>query len=304
MRKKTVIFIILIILGLFTYRLIEFTRERFFTEEREEVSRRIPVKAVAVKKMDMVLRKRLTGDIIGTEVVNVFSHVPGKIYSIHKKEGQRVQKGSTIFKINRDIVGMEYKLAIVESPITGFIGEIMADRGMTVTPATPLAQVVNMSTVEALVRIMEEDINRIHVGMKAFIKVEAFPDEIFTGRVYKKSAVINEMSRTQEVRIIIKNRDLRLKHGMFADIEILLGRRDNALVVPEDSIIMNVNKDPSIYKVIENKARLQIVSMGITTNNYTEIIKGLSEGDIVITLGHENVTDGDDLIVYMEDIGD
>ena len=115
MRKKIIIILILIITGIAGYRLTVFFKSRFFSEKKEEVdSRKIPVKAVSVKNIDLVIRKKLTGDIIGTEVVNVFSHVPGKIHSILKKEGQKVWRGVTLFKINRDIVGMEYKLAMDE----------------------------------------------------------------------------------------------------------------------------------------------------------------------------------------------
>ncbi|MDY6935657.1 MAG: efflux RND transporter periplasmic adaptor subunit [Spirochaetota bacterium] len=300
MRKVILIIIVLFILGISAYRLIV----RFSSEgdKAESGFNKIPVKAVAIKQMDMVNKMKFTGSIIGTEVVKVFPQVPGKIHSILIQEGQKVWKDKTLFRINRDIVGMEYKLAVVESPITGYIGKIMVDRGMAVSPNTALCQVVNMTTVEAEIRLMEEDINRVTVGMTANIRVEAFPDRIFIGKVYKKSPVLDERSRTQEVRIKINNKKLALRHGMFADVWIILGERKGVIAVPEDSVIKIGYESIGIYKVENQRAVLQKIITGLTVNNYTEVISGLKRDDIVITLGHENISDGDELIIYREDI--
>ena len=301
--KKRILYVLLILIaGVVLYRLVMFSLSKLSPVEKQVRMRKIPVKAVAAKRMDMVKTIKLTGDIVGTEAVKVFSQVPGKVHSILIKEGQRVSKGSTLFRINRDIVGMEYMLAIVESPINGYVGEIMVDRGMTIAPTTPLAQVVNMYTVEAVVRIMEEKINLIQVGMTGVVTVEAFPGKEFVGRVYKKSAVLNQLSHTQEVRIAIKNSDLALKHGMFADVSIVIGRKKNALAVPVDSLISDKTGKNYVFKVVGGKAVQQGVTMGITVEDFTEILSGLTPGDLIITLGHENVASGDELIVYREDL--
>lgn len=300
MKRKILYIIFAIIAGIVVYRLALFTLSKFSQVEEKDV-KKIPVKAVAVKRRDLVTRIELTGDIVGTEVVRVFSQVPGKVHSIRVKEGQRVSKGTVLFKINRDIVGMEYMLALVESPISGYIGEITVDRGMTISPTTPLAQVVSMYTVEAVVHVMEEKINLVRVGMPALITVEAFPEREFKGRVYKKSAVLDQVSRTQEVRILIQNKNLALKHGMFADVDIITGRTENALTVPVDSIFTE-GKESFVFTVVEGRAVKRKVRTGITVENFTEITSGIKENEIVITLGHENVDEGDELLVYREDV--
>jgi multidrug efflux pump subunit AcrA (membrane-fusion protein) len=302
MKKRILYALLILIAGIVVYRLVMFSLSKLSPTKKQERMEKIPVKAVAARRMDMVKTVKLTGDIVGTEAVKVFSQVPGKVHSILIKEGQRVTKGSTVFKINRDIVGMEYMLAIVESPISGFVGEIMVDRGMTIAPTTPLAQVVNMNTVEAVVRIMEEKINLIQIGMMATINVEAFPGKQFIGRVYKKSAVLNQLSHTQEVRIVIRNSDLSLKHGMFADVNIIIDRKENTIAVPVDSLISEQTGKHHVYKIVESKAVKQDVTVGITVEDFTEIQSGLAPGDLVITLGHENVVSGDELIVYREDV--
>lgn len=302
MRKK-IIYGIIIIVGLVAlFRIGTFVMEKINPEEKEEEIHTVPVKATAVTRKDMVSSIKLTGDIIGTEVVNVFSQVPGKVQEILVKEGQKVWKGQTVIKVNRDIVGMDYMPAIVESPINGYVGSLMVDRGMSIAPSTPLAQVVNMSSVEAVVQIMEEDINQVKTGMTAKIGVEAFPGSTFIGRVYKKSAVLNAASRTQEVHILIKNPGTKLKHGMFADVEIILGRRKNVLAVPVDAVMRDEREIPFVYVVENNIARKKVIATGLTVEYFTQVKKGLGPDAVVVTLGKENISDGEHLKVYREDL--
>lgn len=300
--KKVIIAVLIIIAGIGIYRVIEFAAEKMEPEKTEEIEKGVPVKAVAAEKIDILNKLKLSGNIVGIEVVNVFSQVAGKINNILIREGDRVAKGGVLFKIDRDIVGMEYRLAVVESPINGYVGKIMVDRGMTIAPATPLAEIVNMSEVEAVVRLMEEDINKVKTGMEARIKTNTYPDEVFPGVVYKKSAVLDPVSRTQEVRIRIENRSLKLKHGMFADVEIILNKLDSAVVVPEDSVFRAVDGSNVVYKVVNNKAIRQKVVKGVSHDNLIEIVKGVKAGDVIITLGRENIQDGDSLIVYRENL--
>ncbi len=300
MKRRILYIVFALIAGIVVYRLAQFTLSKFSQVEEKKV-RKIPVKAVAVKRRDLVTRIELTGDIVGTEVVRVFSQVPGKVHSIRVKEGQRVSKGAVLFKINRDIVGMEYMLALVESPISGYIGEITVDRGMTISPTTPLAQVVSMYTVEAVIHVMEEKINLVRVGMPAVITVEAFPEREFRGRVYKKSAVLDQVSRTQEVRVLIQNNNLALKHGMFANVSVITGRTEDAVTVPVDAVFTE-GKESFVFTVFEGRAVQKEVRTGITVENFTEITSGVEENEIVITLGHENVDEGSELLVYREDV--
>jgi multidrug efflux pump subunit AcrA (membrane-fusion protein) len=250
-KKKILILVLLVIGGLVVYRTGQFVNKRFFNDSAAEDSaekKTIPVKAVAVGTRDLSDVLKMTGNIIGREVVKVFPPVQGKIMQILTREGQAVGYKQVLFTIDRDVVGMEYKPAIVESPITGFVGEILVDRGMTVTMSTPLAQIVNMDTVEGVINLMEEDINRVQLGMQAKIRVSAYPDRVFTGTVYKKSAVLNQASRTQETRIALANPGLVLRHGMFADIEIVTRVRKSALAVPVDAIFEDKQGRTCVYR--------------------------------------------------------
>jgi multidrug efflux pump subunit AcrA (membrane-fusion protein) len=301
-KKKIFWIIIIIIVLLGAYRIFMFiTKKGENNKNHIQTEREIPVKAVAVKEMDIVDAMNYSGDIVGTEVVDVYPQVPGKIKEILARDGQKVFKGQTLFKIDRDVVGMEYMPAIVESPITGYIGKVMVDVGRTVAPAVPLAQVVNMYNVKAVIYVIEKNINKVELGMTAEIKVAAFKDRTFYGKVYKKSAVVDPMNRTLEIHILLDNKDLLLKHGMFADVKIIINKKNRVKAVPVDAVITDENNKTFVMTVNNGRAVKKPVETGIDFEGYKEILTGLSLNEIVVTLGKENVADGSKLLVYRED---
>lgn len=304
MKKKILWIIIALVVIIAVYRIGTRIIEKIKQPAKQEETRIVPVKAAAAQLVDMTESLKLSGDIRGVEVVNIFPQVSGKVQEILVTEGQKVRKNQTIIKINRDIVGMKYMPAIVDSPITGYVGIILVDRGMMVLPSTPLMQVVNMNKVEAVVQLIEENINRVRTGMTALIKVEAFPERTFSGLVYKKSAVLDSASRTQEVYILIDNPGLLLKHGMFAEVEIIISKRSNILAVPVDSIMKDDKGNFFVYLVEKGVAKRSKVVTGLTVNNYTEIKQGLANNSLVVTLGKENIADGEKLKIYRDDVSD
>lgn len=300
--KTIVVAIVVAIAIIATYRLVVFIGNKINPKKVVEEERVIPVKVSRAIRMNITKTLNLSGDILGKEVVHVFSQVPGKVMEILVKEGQFVKKGQVIFRVDRDIVGMEYMPAVVESPLSGYVGTVMVDRGMSISPQTPLAQVVTMNQVEAVAQLIEEQINMVQIGMKAKVRVDAFPNTYFYGTVYRKNAVLDAASRTQEVRILIDNPQLKLRHGMFADIQIQIGAANNAVVIPVDSMLSDSSGNFYVYKVIDNRAFKQSVKPGFSLKNVIEVLSGISEGDVVVTLGKENVGHGDKLLVYMEEI--
>lgn len=300
MKRTVIIVIIAAIAALAVYRIGVFVIRTIKGKADIQVDKRIPVRGAFIGRMSLTEKLKLTGDIKGEDAVMVYSQVPGKVEVISVREGQRVVRGQVMFKINRDVVGMEYLPAPVESPITGYVGTIMVDRGASIAPAVPLAQVVNMNSVEAVVHLIEEDMGRIQVGMQAEITVQAHPGRVFRGAVAKKSAVVDTMSRTQEAVIRLPNPGMALRHGMFASVTITVRSRGNVLGVPVDSIMIDEARSPYVFTIVKNRAVKKLVTTGIVTDEYAEIIDGLAEGDSIITQGQENVSDGSALLVYTE----
>ena len=117
MKRTIIIVIIVAVSALAVYRIGVFVNKTIKAKADIQADKRIPVRGAAVGRKNMVEKLKLTGDIVGEDAVMVYSQVPGKVEVINVREGQKVVRGQVLFKINRDVVGMEYLPAPVESPL-------------------------------------------------------------------------------------------------------------------------------------------------------------------------------------------
>lgn len=258
----------------------------------EEVTK-IPVSAVSVERGNLKETLFYVGDIAAKDKAIVYPKVTGKIVEELVKEGDLVKKGDILAYIDRDEVGFKFEKAPIESPINGIVGIVNIDKGVTVSPQTPIVTVVNMDVVKVKVNVIERELPRIKDGQAAEIKVDAYPGEVFEGFIDRISPVVDLTSRTSPVEMKISNFDHRLKPGMFARIKILIREKENALLIPRDAIVKE-NSSRYVFIVSEdNKVRHQKIEVGLCENNIFEVINGLNEGDIVVTMGNTRLEDGD-----------
>ena len=108
------------------------------------------------------------------------------------------------------------------APTDGMIGELLIEEGENVTPNTLLGSHVQVDYVEAEFGIVERDVSRVQLGLKARIYVDAQPDKVFEGVVDNIQPVVTGTSRTATARIRIENPEGLLMPGMFARIRIVL----------------------------------------------------------------------------------
>lgn len=139
------------------------------------------------------------------------------------------------------------------APSAGMIGELNIEEGESVTANTLLGTHVNTEFVYAEFGVVERDMNKIALGQKARVFIDAYPDKTFEGVIENVSPIVAGSSRTATARVRIENPDRLLLPGMFARIRILLYSKKNTLVVPADSI-QGAQGEQFVYVVHLNKA--------------------------------------------------
>jgi Cu(I)/Ag(I) efflux system membrane fusion protein len=122
------------------------------------------------------------------------------------------------------------------SPVSGFVIEKQALKGLHVMPGQSLYRVANLSVVWVEADVYERELSAVRPGLTATITVEAYPDERFNGRVIYVYPYLDEKTRTNKVRFEFANRGGRLKPGMYANV-VLRGGRGTALTVPTDAVL-------------------------------------------------------------------
>ena len=287
--KKAVIFLIIAhIVGIFFFK-------RLFTHKEGPLKKpaieALTVRAVSLTREDIDLVFSYVGNIKAKNEAKVYSKVNGKLDSYVLNEGDKVKKDETVALVERDETGLKYELAMVNSPIYGVVGKVFLDKGENIlAQSTLVALVVDMQEAVVEIDIPEQDIPYISKGCPAKLKLDSYPGEIFSGEVSKVSEVLDVASRTLDVEITLANPENKLKSGMFARIDILAGKRERALALPQDALS---KEDSSYYAYVveDGKARKVKVEIGIS-NDKVEILKGLEENQKVIVFGQQGLRDG------------
>jgi len=126
---------------------------------------------------------------------------------------------------------------IITSPVTGFVSKRLVDPGAFVSQNSPVAEVVDVTSVRLEANIVERDLKQLKAGDATRVEVDAFPGEHFMGRIARVSPVLDPATRTAPIEIEIPNGGFRLKPGMYARVGILTGTQKDALVVPAGAVV-------------------------------------------------------------------
>jgi RND family efflux transporter MFP subunit len=178
----------------------------------------------------------------------------------------------------------------------GFVGERYVDEGSLLSPNSPLISIIGIDSVIVRATIIERDYGQISVGQSAEVEVDAFPGELFDGKVARIAPVLQESSRVAKMEVEVDNRTHRLKPGMFTTITVMLEEKIGRQVIPTGAIVRKDGME-GIF-VIENDvdsdahvARFKAIKTGIATDVETEILSPEIEGPVV-TLGQHLLDDG------------
>ncbi|MFA4887987.1 MAG: efflux RND transporter periplasmic adaptor subunit [Candidatus Omnitrophota bacterium] len=268
-------------------------------EKKQPVKAIIPVKASRVVFKDLEETIDYIGNIRAQEEVVIYPKVNGKIIEKVKEDGRLINKGEVIAYIDRDEVGFKFEKAPVESPLSGIIGRVYVDIGENVTTQTPIALVVDMRRVEIDLDIPEKYYAKIALEQKAKIRVDAYPDEEFSGKVKKISPVVDLSTRAAPIEIVVDNPEGKLRSGMFSKVSLVLAEHKNVPVILKEAIM---GKAPNLYVyVIENqKSVLRKISLGVRQGPRYEVKDGLAEGELIVIMGQQRLYEGAQVIAEEE----
>jgi len=166
---------------------------------------------------------------------------------------------------------------IVEQNVAGFEGVKSLDN----TPN--LFTIADLSQVWVVCDVFENDLGDVHLGDGAEIRLNAFGNRIFSGRVTNISQVLDPNTRSAKVRIVLANREGALRPGMFAVAKFRSRKMTERVVVPATSIMRLHDKDWVFRKEGEKNFRRVVVQAdGLAPDGMQEIRDGVKAGDEVV----------------------
>jgi Cu(I)/Ag(I) efflux system membrane fusion protein len=172
------------------------------------------------------------------------------------------------------------------SPATGVVTEKKAVEGMRFMPGDGLYQIADLSSVWVIADVAEQDIAQIKVGGKAGVRVDAWPDKTFSGRVAYVYPTLNAQTRTVPVRIELANPGGALKPAMFAQVEFEPGGARSVLAVPDSAVIDSGTRKVVVLDLGEGRFESREVTTGLRGDDMVEILSGVREGERVVAAGN------------------
>jgi cobalt-zinc-cadmium efflux system membrane fusion protein len=224
--------------------------------------------------------------------------VPKKEYEFSLAEQQGLQEGvrgqeSTIAGLTArlrrfgitDPSGDAAPMTAIPAPFAGVIIRVAAAPGDVVEAGAELFSVADLSTVYVQAQVYEKDLGQVRVGQTASISMDSYPGEHFTGRVASISDLIDSQTRTASVRCQVANPGARLKLEMLATVQFPTSMKRAAISVPADAI-QDIEGKPTVFvRPSPSKFSVRQVETGSAGDDRIEIVRGLKEGEPVVSKG-------------------
>src|SRR5262249_5660208 len=185
-----------------------------------------------------------------------------------------------------DLAKKKLNDAVIRAPIAGAICERTVQRGEYIRENTQVVTIVGMNPLKLRAAVQEKYANMIRQNQTVEFKVEPYPNDMFRGKIAYISPAIDQTTRTFPAEILVENPAHKLKPGFFAQGEILLGRDEGVLAIPEEtvSILAGVN---SVYVVENGVVKQTTVQLGEREGKFIEVLSGL-KGDEILAASNLN----------------
>ncbi len=179
----------------------------------------------------------------------------------------------------------EAPMTAIRAPFAGVIIRVAAAPGDVVEAGSELFSVADLSTVYVQAQVYEKDLGQVHAGQTASISIDSYPGERFTGQVASISDLIDPQTRTADVRCQVANPVARLKLDMLASVQFPTSTKRSALSVPEDAV-QDIEGKPTVFvRTSPSQFSVRQVETGASGNGRIEILRGLKEGEPVVSKG-------------------
>lgn len=236
--------------------------------------------------------------------------------TLESAQQQVANRSSAVVAAQRRVAAQEALVAqeqqeeaftVLTSPVTGSVLERVAEPGDLAQVGDEVLQLGDFSQVQVQVQVSELEMARIQLGQTAQVKLDALPEQTFTGKVTQISLAANDTARIVPIEVTIPNSDRRIGSGLLARVQFG-EENDSHIVIPETAIqVATINKAQEVSTDSANTATIFIlqqqgkqatvktrkVTLGDRDNSQVEILSGLEPGEKYVVRSTDNLQDGD-----------
>jgi len=295
-----------------------------------QLTEEVPVNVFRVAKGTFQDTLSAMGTIKGGSEIELRFQVAGMIESFNFREGDKVRKGEVIARLDQSdallklkqaqieleeyeklysigaivqskveqarlaarLAASEFEKTFLKAPKDGIIGDKNVEVGEFITPNVRIATLVNLESAVVELGIIEKEIDRVFLGQKVMVNVDTYPGIDFSGVVTNISPLIAGKSKTLTVKASLANPGGLLLPGMFARVKISIFEKEDALIIPSDSLDKSSGEFMVFVVANDNVAYGQRVEVAYLASDYAQISGGLNEGELVVVEKPESLADG------------
>ncbi len=193
---------------------------------------------------------------------------------------------------------IQLKYTEIRAPFSGLIAIRHIKLAQHVSMDAPLFRIADFNPLWCPIQVPEKDLPLLKIGQRAHLGVEAFPDTEFPARVLRVSPVVDSVTGTLKVTLEVEGQE-KLRPGMFASVFLETAIHQNALVIPKAALVLDSIGD-TVFIEMEGLAARREVKLGFRESDAVEVLAGLQEGDRVIVLGQDGLSNGTPVAVIEE----
>lgn len=183
------------------------------------------------------------------------------------------------------------------SPISGIITARNYDNGDMYNGNTPVLVVEQIVPVKLLINISENYFSKIKKGSPVKVKFDVFEGEVFNGKISLIYPTINAATRTFPVELVLDNKDMKVRPGMFARVEVNFGS-ENHVVVPDLAVVKQAGSgDRYVFVYEKGIVHYKKVELGRRMGSEYELISGVDNNSQVVVAGHARLVNGTEVII-------
>ena len=228
---------------------------------------------------ELLLARRLQGEVASAEGATT-QRAADLVASARRRLAYWDIAPSEIAEVER--TGAVRKTMTLRAPAGGYVLEKNVLAGQKIMAGDALYRVADLSAVWVEGEVFEQDLASVRVGQTVRAELQALPGEHRTGRIAYVYPTLNPETRTVRVRVVLPNRDLALKPGMYATLRITAGARDPVLTVPRSAVLSTGERSIVFVRDAGGALAPREVALGASNDERVEILRGVRAGETVV----------------------
>ncbi|HID01833.1 MAG TPA: efflux RND transporter periplasmic adaptor subunit [Desulfobacterales bacterium] len=183
---------------------------------------------------------------------------------------------------------LQFSRCTITAPMDGIIQHLDAKVGLLLSVADPIAEILKINRLKAVIGIPESDVNAVRKLDTVTIVIQALGNKKITARKHFLSSAPETIARLYNLELEIDNSEGTILPGMFVRADIIKDNIDDAIVIPFYTVISR-NDEQFVYIEQEGIVKKRKVQLGIMEKWMVEVKDGLKAGDNLLVEGHRDV---------------